>query len=81
MIKNLAARKRAHKFVPQLMLLLQQKKTFSGNLSDLPKSYQDQPHNLIAKLLSRGGIKAQVFVNREHNTITINTLKNHVHTN
>lgn len=56
-------RKRAPKFVPQLLLALSKTDRLSLRISDLPKSYQEQPYNLAAKLLSRGGISCKIIVN------------------
>ena len=71
MKKNL----RAKAFVPQLLLHLSNHGTFQCKLTDLPKSYQKQPYNLAAKTLERGGIKTQIFFNKEQNTFTILKLK------
>ncbi len=58
---------RSANFVPQLLLALQSNAQFSCALTDLPKSYQSQPYNLAAKILSRGGIQVKIVVNRERN--------------
>lgn len=67
MLKN----SRAHAFIPQLVLHLTTHSTFTCNFSDLPASYQAQPFNLSAKVLSRGNIRTKVVFNRERNTFTI----------
>lgn len=64
-------KKRSNNFIPALIAHLLVNAKFSCKLTDLPKSYQSQPYNLSAKLLSRGGIDARVFFNVEHNTFNI----------
>jgi len=63
-------------FVPQLLIHLTTHGTFECKFSDLPKSYQEQPYNLAAKTLARGGIKTQIFFNKEQDTFTILRLAN-----
>lgn len=62
---------RGASFVPQLLAHLSKADKFTCKFSDLPQSYQDQPYNLPAKLLSRGEIQAKVVFNREHDTFSI----------
>lgn len=83
MLKN----SRAHAFIPQLVLHLSTHASFICKFSDLPASYQSQPFNLSAKVLSRGNIHTKVVFNRERDTFTIikfdirqkSTTKPHVH--
>jgi hypothetical protein len=63
--------KRSASFVPQLLAHLLTHDKFTCKFTDLPSSYQDQPYNLPAKLLARGGIKANVVFNKEHDTFSI----------
>jgi len=63
--------RRSASFVPSLIAHLLVHAKFTCKLSELPRSYQDQPYNLSAKLLKRGGIDARVVVNRDHNTFSL----------
>lgn len=63
--------KRSPKFVPQIISHLARHSNFTCKLSDLPASYQDQPYNLAAKVLSRGGVTCKVVINRAKDTFVI----------
>lgn len=68
---KLLKKKRSARFMPQLLLHLANHSSWSGKLSDLPKSYQSNPYNLTAKVTSRGGIRASITFNVKHDTCTI----------
>lgn len=63
--------KRSASFVPSLIAHLLVNAKFTCKLSALPKAYREQPYNLSAKLLSRGGIDARVVVNVEHDHFSL----------
>lgn len=63
--------KRAESFVPSLIAHLLVHAKFTCKLSMLPKAYRDQPYNLSAKLLKRGGIDARVVINVDHDHFSL----------
>lgn len=65
------SKKRSPNIVPQIIQALQTHSSFTCKLSELPKSYQKQPHNLAAKVIQRGGIQVNAVVNVKKDTFVL----------
>lgn len=62
---------RAKAFVPDIAEILTRVGRYETKLSKLPKSYQNQPHNLASKLAARYGISAKTIINIDNDTFVL----------
>lgn len=63
--------RRSPSFVPQLLLILSKTGRFVCKFSELPKSYQAQPHNLAAKVAERGAMQVNTVFNKANDTFCL----------